>query len=150
MNNYRSPKEWYFLKMAFLVSERGTCARRKVGCVLVNSKNHVLATGYNGVPSMITHCSVRGCIRAENNVPSGTRHELCWGLHGEQNVITQCALHGISTKSSVLYTTTFPCSICAKLIISAKIDCIIYLEDYNDDMSKMLLKEATVDVIKYE
>jgi deoxycytidylate deaminase len=45
MDNYRICTDWYFLKMAFLVSERATCARRKVGCVIVNSKNHVVATG---------------------------------------------------------------------------------------------------------
>jgi len=39
MDNYRICTDWYFLKMAFLVSERATCARRKVGCVIVNSKN---------------------------------------------------------------------------------------------------------------
>ena len=38
MVNFRPPADFYFLKMAKLVSERGTCARRKVGCVFVNKK----------------------------------------------------------------------------------------------------------------
>ena len=50
MDNYRPPTDFYFLRMAYLVSERGTCARRKVGCVFVNKRNHVIATGYNGFP----------------------------------------------------------------------------------------------------
>ena len=58
---YRIPSEWYFLKMAHLVSERGTCARRKVGCILVNSKKHVIATGYNGVSSGQEHCIDNPC-----------------------------------------------------------------------------------------
>jgi deoxycytidylate deaminase len=38
MDNYRIPADWYFLKMAFLAAERATCVRRKVGCILINSK----------------------------------------------------------------------------------------------------------------
>ena len=41
----RPPVDFYFLRMAFLVSERGTCARRKVGCVFVNKRNHVYHGG---------------------------------------------------------------------------------------------------------
>ena len=49
MARSRPSKDEYFLAMAVLVAARGTCARRNVGCVLVDSRNHVLATGYNGV-----------------------------------------------------------------------------------------------------
>ena len=42
MDNYRPPTDFYFLRMAELVSERGTCARRKVGCVFVNKKNQIV------------------------------------------------------------------------------------------------------------
>ena len=56
MDNYRPPTDFYFLRMAYLVSERGTCARRKVGCVFVNKGNHVIATGYNGAPSGFISC----------------------------------------------------------------------------------------------
>ena len=35
----REVSDFYFLKMALLVSERGTCARRKVGSIFVNKKN---------------------------------------------------------------------------------------------------------------
>ena len=52
----RLSNDEYFLEIANTVSQRGTCARRKVGCVLVDSANHIVATGYNGVPSGFIHC----------------------------------------------------------------------------------------------
>jgi len=76
--------EHYFMEIAKLVSFRSTCLRRKVGAVLVKDK-HVIATGYNGAASGLAHCSVRGCLRAELNIPSGQRHEMCRGVHAEQN-----------------------------------------------------------------
>ena len=88
--------EHYFMEIAKLVSFRSTCLRRKVGAVLVKDK-HVIATGYNGAASGLAHCSVRGCLRAELNIPSGQRHEMCRGVHAEQNAIIQAALHGVST-----------------------------------------------------
>ena len=54
--------------MALLVSERGTCVRRKVGCILVNKKNHVLATGYNGTPPGIKNCFEGGCKRCKDRM----------------------------------------------------------------------------------
>ena len=60
-NNSRIGVDKYFLQMANLVGERSTCRRRKVGCVLVDSSNHVVATGYNGVPTHFEHCLDSPC-----------------------------------------------------------------------------------------
>ncbi|MFO8053423.1 MAG: cytidine/deoxycytidylate deaminase family protein [Candidatus Omnitrophota bacterium] len=133
----------YFMGVAFLVSKRATCLRRKVGAVLVKDKQ-ILATGYNGAPKGITHCEAAGCLRKKMEVPSGQRHEICRGLHAEQNVILQSALHGVSVKGSTLYITNSPCSICAKMIINAGIDEIVVFDDYPDKMAMEFLKEAKV------
>lgn len=135
----------YFIGIADLVSKRSSCLRRRVGAVLVKDKN-ILATGYNGVPSKIRHCSEVGCIRQKLNIPSGERHELCRGLHAEQNAFLQAALHGTSVKGASLYSTTQPCIICAKMIINAGISEIVIRGDYPDKMSKDLLHEARVKV----
>jgi dCMP deaminase len=133
----------YFMKVAFLVCERASCLRRKVGAVLVKDKQ-ILATGYNGAPRGIVHCEVVGCLRQKLNIPSGERHEICRGLHAEQNVILQAALHGTSTKDSTLYITNAPCSICAKMIINAGIREVVVLDEYPDKMASELLKEAQI------
>ena len=135
----------YFLSIAELVSRRSTCLRRRVGAVLVKDRR-ILATGYNGAPSKILHCSVAGCVREKLKIPSGERHELCRGLHAEQNAFLQAALHGTSLKDASLYSTTQPCIICAKMIINAGIKEIIIKGDYPDKMSKNFLREAKIKV----
>ena len=145
MKSKRPTWDEYFLGIAELISKRSTCLRRSVGTVLVKDKR-ILATGYNGAPSGIKHCSVAGCIREKLKIPSGERHELCRGLHGEQNAFLQAALHGTSLKDASLYSTTQPCIICAKMIINAGIKEIVIKGDYPDKMSKDLLREAKVKI----
>ena len=135
--------------MTKLTAKRSTCLRRQVGAVLVKD-TRVIATGYNGAPSGVTHCEVTGCLRQKLNVPSGERHELCRGLHGEQNAIIQAALHGVSTEGATIYCTTKPCSICTKMIINAKISKIVYEEHYDDALADELLKDTDIRVLKFK
>ncbi|MCX8034601.1 MAG: cytidine/deoxycytidylate deaminase family protein [Thermodesulfovibrio sp.] len=137
----------YFLEIAKIVAKRSTCLRRHVGAILVKDKR-ILATGYNGAPSNIRHCLDVGCIRERKNIPSGERHELCRGIHAEQNLIIQAAYHGVPISNSILYCTNFPCSICAKMIINAGIERIVYLDGYPDSLSEELIKEANIQVEK--
>ena len=144
----RPSNDEYFMEMAQLVSSRSTCLRRKVGAVIVKEKR-VLSTGYNGSPKGTKHCEELGCIRVKLNVPSGTRHELCRGVHAEQNAVTQAAYFGVSVDGATIYTTTYPCSMCAKILINAGIKEIIYSEGYADDLSKDLLEEAGIMLREY-
>ena len=124
----------YFIGIADMVSKRSTCLRRKVGALIVKDKR-ILATGYNGAPSGITHCGEAGCLREKLNVPSGERHELCRGLHAEQNAIIQAALHGVSISGSSIYCTHQPCSVCAKMIINAGISRVKIANSYPDSLA---------------
>lgn len=138
----------YFMDITRLVATRSTCLRRQVGALLVKDRN-ILATGYNGVPSGITHCEAVGCLRDRLNVPSGERHELCRGLHAEQNAIIQAARHGINIDGSTLYCTTMPCIICSKMIINAGIGAIVYTEGYADELAREMIEEAGIKVIHF-
>jgi len=135
----------YFLDIVALVARRATCLRRSVGAVLVRDRR-LLATGYNGAPSGLSHCRDIGCLRDELKIPSGERHELCRGLHAEQNAIIQAAFHGVSVNNATLYCTNHPCSICAKMIINAGIKRIIIRNGYRDDMAERMLAEAGIEV----
>ncbi|MEN8139650.1 MAG: cytidine/deoxycytidylate deaminase family protein [Thermodesulfobacteriota bacterium] len=137
----------YFRDIAELVAQRSTCTRRKVGAVLVRDKR-VMATGYNGVPTGISHCAEVGCLRAQLKVPSGERHELCRGLHAEQNAIIQAATHGVSISGCDLYCTNSPCSICAKMLINAQVRRIYYGEGYADPLGAEMLAEAGIELIQ--
>ena len=135
----------YFMDIARLVARRSTCLRRQVGAVMVKEKN-ILATGYNGTPSGITHCAETGCLREQMNVPSGERHELCRGLHAEQNAIIQAARHGVNIAGATLYCTNSPCIICTKMLINAGIQQVIYVDGYPDTLSMDMLRESGIAV----
>jgi len=107
--------------------------------------------GQNGAPKGLPHCDeLGGCLREKLNIPSGERHELCRGVHAEQNVIIQAAVYGTSTKGATIYCTTYPCSICAKIIINAEISEVVYDGDYEDNLAKKLFKDAKIRVRKFE
>jgi len=141
--------EEYFMEIARLVARRSTCLRRQVGAVVVKEKN-ILATGYNGTPSGISHCSEVGCLRQKLNVPSGERHELCRGLHAEQNAIIQAAKHGVNISGGTLYCTNSPCIICSKMLINAGVTRIVYLEGYPDHLSLEMLAESGIEVSSFQ
>ncbi len=131
------------MEMARLAARRTTCHRRAVGAILVRD-NRVLATGYNGNPVGIEHCATMGCIREILKVPSGQHHELCTGLHAEQNAIIQAAVTGVSIAGATLYTTTFPCVTCAKMLINARIVEVVYEDGYPDELGRFLLARSTI------
>jgi len=126
LNNINNRPSWheYFMRIAMLAATRSTCLRRQVGAVIVKDKK-VLATGYNGSPSGLKHCLEVGCMREEMGIPSGQRHELCGGT---------------------LYSTTFPCILCAKMLINAQIKEIYIAEGYPDDLSREMLDEAGITI----
>lgn len=142
-----SPDE-YFMEIAKVVSKRSTCLRHGNGAVLVRDKQ-IISTGYNGAPSGLLHCKDVGCLRTQNNIPSGERHEMCRGAHAEANAIVQAALHGTSTEGSIMYSTHRPCSFCAKLIINAKIREVVYIHSYPDPLALELLTSAGVILRQY-
>ena len=141
-----------FIDMAEVVGSWSSCYQenRHVGAVIVKDK-HVLATGYNGAPAGVKSCKDKGeCLRKKLNIPSGTRHELCFAVHAEQNAIAQASRFGISVEGATIYVTHQPCTICTKMIINSGIKKVIYKYGYPDDFSLELLKEAGVELIKWE
>ncbi|HPJ75530.1 MAG: cytidine/deoxycytidylate deaminase family protein [Clostridia bacterium] len=138
----------YFMQVVHLVKTRSTCLRRKVGAVIVKDKR-ILATGYNGAPIGCRHCEEVGCLRQKLNVPSGERHELCRAIHAEQNAIVQAARAGTSIDGATIYVSAQPCVICAKMLINSGIKRIVFEGDYPDELSKELLDESGLELVKY-
>jgi len=132
----RLDRNTYFLEMAVLVATRGTCARRQVGCVLVSGRQHVLATGYNGVAAGLDHCIEDHCPGASYS--SGSGLNKCEAIHAEQNALLQCSdMFNIET----CYCTVAPCITCVKLLLNTSCKNIIFLEEYSNS-GKDLWKKA--------
>lgn len=135
----RLPWPEFFMQTAMTMAERSTCHRRKVGAVAVKDKR-IIATGYNGVPAGFPHCTSKTCIRSQLDIPSGQRHELCFALHAEQNLLIQASNFNITLEGAEIYCTTFPCTICSKLLIGAKIGALYYSEGYPDELSNYFIE----------
>jgi dCMP deaminase len=128
----RASADQYFMEIAKLVATRGTCVRRKVGAVLVNSRRHILATGYNGVPRGMVHCLDRPCLGAFEQ--SGQNLDNCLASHGEANALLQCKdVNEIDT----LYVTVSPCVQCTKLLMNTSCRRIVFAELYPHEASKV-------------
>lgn len=145
----RPPWDEYFMGITELVAQRSTCLRRQVGAILVKDKR-IVSTGYNGAPTNVSHCLDVGCMRQQQGIPSGERHELCRGLHAEQNAIIQAAICGISIEGTTLYCTNMPCSICSKMLINSRIVKVYYREGYADTLSSSMLLEANIPFCQLE
>lgn len=131
----RPSRDEWALKLALLTAQRATCCRRQVGCVLLNSRGHVLATGYNGVAAGLPHCNQHdpyhplgfphACEGARS--PSGMNLNGCQAIHAEQNALLQCRdVYAIHTA----YVTASPCMTCVKLLLNTSCERIVYVEEY--------------------
>jgi dCMP deaminase len=128
------------MKIAAAVSERSTCDRAMVGCVLVLEKR-ILTTGFNGSPSGQPHCDEVGHLMVDGHCVRT--------IHAETNAIIQAALHGVSTKGCTCYVTHFPCINCAKVLINAGIVRLVYDVDYRKDpISLAFLEAAHVEIVQ--
>jgi dCMP deaminase len=133
----REPSDFYFLRMAMLVSERGTCARRQVGSIFINKKNHIIATGYNGNPSGFQHCISKPCPGAKSK--TGTDLDKCEAIHAEQNALLQCKdVYEIDK----VYCTLSPCIHCIKLLLNTSARHILFCEEYIHQDAKRLWKDS--------
>jgi deoxycytidylate deaminase len=60
------------------------------------------------------------------------------GVHAEMAAIVDAARRAISVRETMLYTTTFPCHVCARHIVDAGIRRVIYNEPYPKSLARFL------------
>jgi len=139
----------YFMDIARVVATRGNCLRRRVAAVVVKDRR-VITTGYNGTPRGVRNCFEGGCERCASDAPSGSGLGECVCSHAEENAITQAAYHGTSLRGAALYCTLSPCLLCAKMIINAGINAVIYEGEYEfGEQTRSLFSEAGVECRQY-
>ena len=135
------------MQIAHLVKTRATCPRRQVGAVIVRDKR-IVATGYNGAPSGLSHCPPGG---PENDWPNGCMRagHCIRSLHAEQNCLLQAAKIGVACEGTTMYVTCQPCNACAKMLLNAGVTKVIYEGDYPDEFSLELFREANLEVFRF-
>lgn len=77
--------------------------------------------------------------------------EFSRSIHAEMDAIISLVRKGVKIgKGCILYTTTFPCHICARHIITAGIEKVVYIEPYEKSLAIDLHKDSltTTNTIK--
>lgn len=126
------------MRIAILISQRGTCERLRVGAVLVKDKR-IIATGYNGPPPNLPECGEEVC---------DTTKPCTRAIHAEANLIAHCAKLGISTIDTTLYITHSPCIKCAELISQAGISKVVFGLKFRDEEGIKLLLQMGIEVVE--
>lgn len=87
------------MRMAILVSERSTCKRLKVGCIITSTDfRKILSMGYNGNASGLPNT-------CDSDEPGS-----CGCLHSEMNAVINCDSPRSTEK--IIFTTHAPCPMC--------------------------------------
>lgn len=119
----------YFMGFARQAATRGTCDRKKVGAVIVYDRE-VISTGYNGAPKNRPHCAEVG----HNMIRLANGKENCGNaIHAELNAIARAAKRGVAIGQADIYTNTYPCMPCFRVIEASGIRNIYYADSYNND-----------------
>jgi len=126
-------------------SDRSSDWWRHVGAVLVKNKHVILETHNTHVPSEHTPYAF-GDIR--DHVPAGTLSHISTALHAEQGIIAAAARNeDISLEGADIYTTTFPCPVCAKMIAHAGIKRCFFAEGHATFDGEQVLKAHGVEIV---
>ncbi len=140
----------YFMTITQQVAERSTCNRAKVGAVIVRDRN-ILATGYNGAPVGMPHCTEAGCLIYESKTPYGEVEQNCFRtIHAEINAIAQAAKNGSNIKDSTIYVTHTPCIHCIKVLVNTGIKTVYYESPYKLDTLEEILRNTRVYMEKVQ
>ena len=115
------------------IDKRSIDPRFKVGAVIVTEDNtQVLSIGYNGDQA-------GGSNEVESLEPGQSG---C--IHAEINALIKLDYN--NPKKKKMYVTLSPCKMCAKAIINANINEVIYLEKYRDESGILLLVDSNIEV----
>jgi len=172
-----TPMETY-MSMAYAVSMRSSCSKRKVGAIIIDDSGNVFSSGYNEVPITQPPCfSEYGkCYRDTLKKDFKTKLsdiikdakqfeetydefistfkilDYCRALHAEENAIINVAKAGSSglLHNATLYTTTYPCNLCANKIVQVGIKNIVYFEPYPMKESKAILEKGHTEQTPFE
>ena len=124
------------MRMAEELAKRSTCARLQVGSVITTPDlTQVLGIGYNG--------NARGLP----NRCDGPEPGRCGCIHSEQNALIKA---GAALPGKLMFVTSSPCVMCAKMIVNCNVARVYYRLGYRDASGLDVLREAGVETEQYD
>lgn len=129
-------------------ASKSRCVIVKNACVAVKD-DEILLTAHNQILPEEDFCEREGCIRKKWGLGGGRQIEHCYAVHAEANLISKAARQGVNLAGATLYSTTFPCSMCARALAVSGIKRIIYFSDYVLESGREILEKLGVELTKY-
>ena len=132
----RIPLYEVYMRMAEELAKRSTCVRLQVGTVVTDARlENVLAIGYNGNAKGLPN-------KCDSSVPGS-----CGCLHSEVNALVKVMA---GQRDKVVFVTSSPCVMCAKLMINSGVTHVFYRKAYRDPSGVELLRAAAVTPVLYD
>lgn len=127
------------------------CYRDKKKTDLNNKINNCPGCGKNLSEELKLKGKCDNCL-TDLKMLVGKRLDECRALHAEERAIIQLAKLGsaISLEDKVLFSTTFPCLLCANKIVDSKISKVYYEEPYPMQEAFDLLDKQGVKLLRFE
>lgn len=151
-----------WLAVAKQVAARSLCSRAQVGAVITDSRNRIVATGYNGPPadyplptyedtSDLLMCGA-WCTRAQlARVEKAVDYTDCPSLHAEANALL--AADRSSWQGGTIYVTGVVCHACGKLIANSGLKRVVIAREDTDRSYRVnghgLLRHCGLDVVEF-
>ncbi len=126
MKNIYLSWDEYFMGIAVFTSLRSKDPSSKVGAVIVNRKNRIVGTGYNGFVAGIDET-----MFSWDREGDWLQTKYPYVVHAEANAILNSTTSNL--EDCRIYATLFPCNECAKQIAQKEIEEVIYISDKHRD-----------------
>lgn len=139
IENLDARPDWHEVWMDFAksISRRSYDPRFQVGAVVVTNDNtQVLSVGYNG-----NHSGGPNMVESDEPGESGM-------LHAEINALLKMDYN--NPKGKTMFITLSPCRMCAKAIVNAGIETVVYNDQYRDTSGLSILIDSGVSVVSFE
>ncbi len=119
----------FFMQIAEFESFKSSDIWRRVGALVPYGDNKSLVTFNKHMPTNDAPY-INGDPRL--NMKPGEKPDICSAIHAEASLISAVArIEGVSLEGKSIYVTTFPCPVCARMIVESGIRKVFFKEGYS-------------------
>lgn len=132
------------MQLANAEAEKSQDWWRQIGAVLVKNGQVIYKNWNRHLPTDF-HLGQNGDPRS--NFDRGQRPDIYTSVHAEAGIIARAAKDGTALEGTSIYTSTFPCPNCARLIGEAGIKKVYYQKGYSVLDAESILNTYNVEII---
>ncbi len=126
--------------------EKSNCWLDPAGCVFVKDRQIIMeatSTSYNQ-----SNCPAIPISFKDLHLKEGERMFFCTSTHAERVGVTTAQKEGIPLQGSTIYISKFPCSSCAKAIIDAGVNTVVFEKDSYGVKDAQLFEEHNIKLLR--